>query len=352
MYAAEVFEVVSTTRHGLVTVNGSDGFGGCPLICRREAGGIDVCDCQPNDLTNFLVNGVIPDIGNPNGSNTWASQLFTVERTVRNTAVIGFDLGVPVLPTTVVITMFNCPPWDIYADTITVYSSILFPTLSLNMFVTPVGSISPGCTSCDSLLTFHVPVDVSSGISFYYVEFSDTSPDSTSREWVHLAEISFTNNDPPPPTPDPNTPAPNCTIIPTTTITSSPTPTSSSSMMTTGRSGNIMIRYASMSVRVYCHYIYVPLSLYVSYVYVLPPVCFTLSFVYPESSSTSQTQKSSTITVSETQQLASSSVLSPITSSKTLVESSTSLQTQPSTTSEGRHVCSSLRQSSSHCVCI
>ena len=210
-FPAVVLEVVRSTQHGLVPVNGSDLYGGCPLDCHRETGGIDICDCQPNDLTNFLVDGVIPDIGNPNGSNTWASQLFTVERTVQNTAIIGFDFEVPERPTTVVITMFNCPPWDIYADTITVYSTILFPTLNLNTFATPVGSISPGCTSCDSLLTFHVPVDVSSGLSAYYVEFSDTSPDSTSREWVHLAEISFTN-DPPPPTPDPNR-----TVIPTPT---------------------------------------------------------------------------------------------------------------------------------------
>ena len=270
MYAAVVFEAVRTTRHGLVPVNDSDGFGGCPLDCRTQASAINICDCQPNDLTNFLVDGVIPDIGNPNGSNTWASQLFTVDRTVENRAVIGFDYIVQVIPTTVVITMFNCPPWDIYADTITVYSSILFPTLNLDTFATPIGSISPGCTSCDSLLTFYVPVDVSPPVqSVYYVEFAVTGPDTLSREWVHLAEISFTN-DPLPPTPDPNTPAPNCTIIPTTTIASSPTPTSSSSMMTTGRSGNIMIRYmhSCLCVCVYCHYIYVPLSLYVSYVYI------------------------------------------------------------------------------------
>ena len=210
-FSAEVFEAVRSTRHGIAPGNGSDEFGGCPLDCRTQRSALNVCDCLPNDLTNFLVDGVIPDIGNPNGSNTWASQLFTVERTVQNTAIIGFDFEVHVIPTTVVITMFNCPPWDIYADTITVYSSILFPTLSLNMFATPVGSISLGCTSCDSLLTFHVPVDVSSGLSAYYVVFSDTSPNSLSREWVHLAEISFTN-DPPPPTPDPNS-----TVIPTST---------------------------------------------------------------------------------------------------------------------------------------
>ena len=278
-------------------MNGSEEFGGCPLICRREAGGIDVCDCRPNDLANFLVDGVIPDIGNPSGSNTWASQLFTIERTIllQNRAIIGFDLGVQVIPTTVVITMFNCPPWDIYADTITVYSSGAFPSFVLTeLFATPVGSISPDCTSCDSLLTFHVPVDVSPPVqSVYYVEFAVTGPDTLSREWVHLAEVSFTN-DPPPPTPDPNTPAPNCTIIPTPTIASSPTPTSSSSMMTTGRSGSIMIRYASMSVCVCV------LSLYLCSTVIIRKLCLcvasslfhTLSFVYPESSSTSQTTSS------------------------------------------------------------
>ena len=68
-------------------------------------------------------------------SSSQLRELFEIEPS------LAFDFEVLDRPTTVVITMFNCPPWDIYADTITVYSTILFLTLNLDTFATPVGSV-------------------------------------------------------------------------------------------------------------------------------------------------------------------------------------------------------------------
>ncbi len=132
---------------------------------------------------------------NPGQSGgTWASQLYTISRAM-TTYRIGFRFQNSVALHKVELYIFSCPAWDIGAATITISTSVSFPT-----FVEPesVGSVTltSAMVDCVSLTRINIPLQVTMGsTSSYFIEFTDPMV----SQGVHIGEVVF--SDEPIPTP-------------------------------------------------------------------------------------------------------------------------------------------------------
>ncbi len=124
----------------VMSVNGSGPNGGCPTECVGVISGIKRCDCaDTRDVTEtgFLVDGMVPTIKVPTikagqSGGTWgASQLYTISGSMTTTRV-RFIFESSATLREVELYIFSCPAWDIGTATITISTSVSFPTSSLN----------------------------------------------------------------------------------------------------------------------------------------------------------------------------------------------------------------------------
>ncbi len=192
-------------------MNGSDHNGGCPTDCVGGASGIKRCFCaDTRDVTQtgFLVDGMVPPINAGQNGGTWASQLYTISGAMI-TYRIGFRFQNSVALRGVELYIFFCPTWDIGTATITISTSVSFPTF---IQLESVGSVTltSAMQDCVSLTRINIPIQVTIGsTSSYFLEFTDP----TTSQGVYIGEVRF--SDEPIPT-DSTTEPPGPDDIPTT----------------------------------------------------------------------------------------------------------------------------------------
>jgi len=175
-----------TLPDGLQSVNGSDPTGGCSRVAPQGRFCVELDEGGTSDLTDC----VIPSLGGFQGR--WAAGLFTVNRARSAQSFhIGFDFNSSVDFTKVELDLFNCPKWDIAAQTITVYEY----THGILSFIRPtaraLGHTTTNITSCTSIVRVVIPLELPQNPApFYIIDFTfDNTTNNT--QWVHIAEVRF-----------------------------------------------------------------------------------------------------------------------------------------------------------------
>ena len=152
--------------------------------------GISICDG-----TSVLNNGIIPTLGeiSNNPRSQWASQLFTMNRTVTTSGVDNITLSFQVgLERTdhdrMEISVFNCPRMGIHTPAIKVFTDTSFrPKSATFSFLHTSASLLT--TSCDHLLKFCIKFQGSLSSQFYSIQF----PFQEGSNFVFLGEVTFLN---------------------------------------------------------------------------------------------------------------------------------------------------------------
>ena len=190
---------VFTFPTGLQSVNGSSSTGGCqPESCvMMPIGGsnIDGCDCPGNpQVSGILIDGVIPSIDTTQ-HGTWASELFVVNRNGQDSFMVGFEFSNSFFLRHVEIVYLDCPIWGIGSSAVNVYSSNLFPTF-VTAASTNIGMLSLAENidqGCSSLRTISIPLQPTISKEFYFIEFTFSGSSIRPINWLHLAEIRFSD---------------------------------------------------------------------------------------------------------------------------------------------------------------
>ena len=200
MHTGVYFQPVAyTLPDGLQSVNGSSRTGDCqPESCIMTpiSGSIvNGCDCPgTTEVNGTFIDRVIPIIDTTQ-RGTWARELFVVDTSRGDSLVIGFDFNDHISLRTVEVTYLDCQIWGAGTSAITVYSSFSFPTF-VQLSSDRVGEISlleDEDQSCTSLTTVYIPTQPMSSSNFY-LKFSFTGGSSERPlNWLHLAEIRFSD---------------------------------------------------------------------------------------------------------------------------------------------------------------
>ena len=155
-------------------MNGSSDTGYC--LSFHNSGFISIC----TDLTSSdLFDGVIPTLTGLDG-DMWASQLLTLLNSTGSTIELAFAIVISQLER-VELVIFNCPEWRISVQSISLRDNdgrIIGSSGGLNSI-----------TSCNSLVRLCVPATAINPL-VVTVQF-DLDTDSN---WVHLAEVTFYND--------------------------------------------------------------------------------------------------------------------------------------------------------------
>ena len=177
---------------GVMAVNGSSANGGCPSPCVGVVSGITTCDCGTHSalgedaITGVLIDGVT-EIGT---EPVWAAPLFTV-RGSTDTVTLGFRFPASVVLREVELYLFHYPAWGIGAERITIHNGASFPQfIRLSDSIGSVGLTSDQ-ENCTSLTRVCVPLQKTKSTESYFMEF--TNPSGDLIEWVHIAEVRFSD---------------------------------------------------------------------------------------------------------------------------------------------------------------
>ncbi len=178
------------TFTGVSSMNGSDANAGCPIVCRMSGGaGESFCDCtgQLCDTTGTLIDGIIPTF-DVSQKGTWASQLYTVDRTATTLYAIGFRFSSSFMLQEVELSIFLCTSWFIPRSglTITIHRSIAFPAFIPP--TTPIGSITltllPNCVSLENI---YITTSPTSPTTTYFIEFTNNA----TVGGIYIGEVVF-----------------------------------------------------------------------------------------------------------------------------------------------------------------
>ena len=187
---------------GLQSVNGSSSTGGCQEECVMMpiSGTINGCDCPGTTPANgVLIDDVIPSIDTTQ-RGTWATELFVVNRNGQDSFMIGFQFNTDIHLRGVEVTYLDCQIWGTGTSAINVYSSFVFPTF-ISSASTRIGVLSlvgDADQSCTSLETVSIPTQPMGASSNIFIEFSFVGGSSVRPlNWLHLAEIRFSDVEPP-----------------------------------------------------------------------------------------------------------------------------------------------------------
>ena len=193
--------IAYTIPNGLQSVNGSSSTGGCqPEACIMMpygASNINVCDCPGTAPVNgTLIDGVIPSIDI--SQHEWASELFVVNRNGQDSLMIGFEFSHPFFLRYVEVVYLDCPVWGIGSYAVNVYSSYVFPAFvtaaSTNIGIFPLAEDI--VQSCSSLRTISIPLQPTISVVFYFIEFTFGGSSIRPINWLHMAEIRFSDMSP------------------------------------------------------------------------------------------------------------------------------------------------------------
>ena len=114
--------------------------------------------------------------------------------------MIGFQFNPDIHLRGVEVTYLDCQIWGTGTSAINVYSSFVFPTFipsasTLIGVLSLVDDAGQSCTSVETVSTSTQPMGASSII---FIEFSFVGGSSVRPlNWLHLAEIRFSNVEPP-----------------------------------------------------------------------------------------------------------------------------------------------------------
>ena len=151
--------------------NGSSATGHCSNVDRSNNRFTSICH---HPTSSVLFDGVIPTLTGLDG-DMWASQLLTLNSTGSIKVVFSFSV-VQIVRLRVELVMFNCPEWGISVQSVELKD--------INDMV--IGNNTNVTTSCDSLVRLCVPATAINPL-VVTVQF-DLDTDSN---WVHLAEVTF-----------------------------------------------------------------------------------------------------------------------------------------------------------------
>ena len=180
-------------------MNGSSSIGGCqPDSCVMmpiSGTAINGCDCPGSaPINGSLIDGVIPSIDTTQ-NGTWASELFVVNRDGQDSSMIGFLFSNTLLLRYVEIIYLDCLIWGIGLSAVNVYSSFGFPVFS-SAASTNIGMLSLAENtdqSCTSLRTTFIPLQPTTPSELYFIEFTLGGSPARPINWLHLAEIRFSD---------------------------------------------------------------------------------------------------------------------------------------------------------------
>ena len=187
----------------VTAVNGSNANGDCPTECVVRSPGTRVCDCTEYTLgdeaitASVLIDGVVPiiDTSERNSADefVWAAPLFTV-RAGTGSVTLGFRFQTRVVLCEVELYVFHCPAWGIGAEDITICNAANFPRFITGTFPS-IGRVivTSDMQNCTSLTRVSIPLQMANSTSNYFIEIN--SP-SGRIEWVHIAEVRFSDNQP------------------------------------------------------------------------------------------------------------------------------------------------------------
>ena len=189
------------TLSGVMAVNGSHANGDCPTECVVLQSGINTCDCSDSTLgdeaitASVLIDGVVPTIDTSERNSAdefvWAAPLLTV-RASTGSVTLGFRFQTRVVLCEVELYVFHCPAWGIGAEDIIIHNGAAFPTFITGIF--PNGGRVPltdDMQNCTSLTRVFIPLQMATSTSSYFIEINSVSG---RIEWVHIAEVRFSNH--------------------------------------------------------------------------------------------------------------------------------------------------------------
>ena len=185
--------IAYTLPDGLQSVNGSSSTGGCqPESCVMMPIG---CDCPGSTPVNgTLIDGVIPSIDT--AQEGWASELFVVNRNGQDSFTIGFEFINEPFLRAVELTYFDCGVWGTGLTAVNIHSSPTFPTLTAIATELDLGTLSLSediDQNCASLRNIFIAVERPGLFSNYFIEFSLAGTSWRPLNWLHLAEIKFSD---------------------------------------------------------------------------------------------------------------------------------------------------------------
>ena len=185
-----------------MAVNGSNANGDCPTECVVLASGINTCDCTDSIATlgeeaitaSVLIDGVVPTIDTSERNSAdefvWAAPLLTVREST-GCVTLGFRFQTRVVLCEVELYVFHCPAWGIGAEEITIHNGATFPTFIPGTFPSIGRAFLPNdMPNCTSLTRVSIPLQMATRTSSYFIEINSVSG---TIEWVHIAEVRFSD---------------------------------------------------------------------------------------------------------------------------------------------------------------
>ena len=182
-------------------MNGSSANGDCPTECVVLSAGISTCDCTDSTLgdeaitASVLIDGVVPTIDtserNSSDEFVWAAPLLTV-RASTGSVTLGFRFQTRVVLCEVELYVFHCPTWGIGAEDIQIHNGATFPRLIPGTFPI-IGRVivTSDMQNCTSLTRVSIPLQMAISTSSYFIEFHSLLAGTI--EWVHIAEVRFSD---------------------------------------------------------------------------------------------------------------------------------------------------------------
>ena len=187
------------TLSGVMAVNGSNANGDCPTECVVLQSGINTCNCTDSTLgdeaitASVLLDGVPTiDTSERNSADefVWAAPLLTV-RASTGSVTLGFRFEPHVVLCEVELDVFHCPAWGIGAEDISIHNGGAFPGFLPEIFPS-IGRVivTSDMQDCTSLTRVSIPLQMATRTSSYFIEISSIS---ATIEWVHIAEVRFSD---------------------------------------------------------------------------------------------------------------------------------------------------------------
>ena len=188
------------TLTGVMAVNGSHANGDCPTGCVILMNSISICDCTVSTLgdeaitASVLIDGVVPTIDTSERNSAdefvWADPLLTV-RASTGSVTLGFRFQTRVVLCEVELYVFHCPAWGIGAEDITIRNGATFPQFIPGTFPRRGRVIlTSDMQDCTSLTRVSIPLQMATSTSSYFIEINSVSG---TIEWVHIAEVRFSD---------------------------------------------------------------------------------------------------------------------------------------------------------------
>ena len=155
------------------------------------------CGVPNSGSESFLTDGIIPVL-NTTGSN-WTSELVTVRKNSASVAVtydhvlLAFEFKKPVSLTSITLSLFNCPQWDIGAPVTTVYGdengSSFFNFDPVDPYIISLTQTNNSQSSCDNLVPVTITLHTNTKYKIWYILVSFESQQNI--DWVFVGEVQF-----------------------------------------------------------------------------------------------------------------------------------------------------------------